>query len=61
MRAFALDNSLDVSETPVAREPHLHVGAIVPGADVDFPIAAAVPITFGGRYLRTNDVVRVGF
>jgi hypothetical protein len=39
------------------REPHLHIGAMDALSDESFPAARAVPVTFGGRYLRINDVI----
>ena len=39
-------------------EPHLHVGAVSAGSTKAWLEAAGVPITFDGRFLVINDVVR---
>jgi murein DD-endopeptidase MepM/ murein hydrolase activator NlpD len=40
------------------REPHLHVSAMAADSPVPWPLAAGAPITFDGRFLSMNDVVR---
>jgi murein DD-endopeptidase MepM/ murein hydrolase activator NlpD len=39
-------------------EPHLHVSAVDAESPEQWPHAVAVPITFDGRFLSINDVVR---
>lgn len=39
-------------------EPHLHVSAVAADSPEPWPQAAGVPITFDGRFLSINDVVR---
>jgi hypothetical protein len=39
-------------------EPHLHVSAMVARSGQSWPDAEAVPVTFDGRFLTINDVVR---
>jgi hypothetical protein len=39
-------------------EPHLHIGAMTASSGATWPDAEAVPLTFGGRFLAINDVVR---
>ena len=41
-------------------EPHLHVSAVAADSREPWPQTAGIPITFDGRFLSVNDVVRCG-
>jgi murein DD-endopeptidase MepM/ murein hydrolase activator NlpD len=47
-----------IGNSGFTNEPHLHVSAVAADSREPWPRAAGAPITFDGRFLAVNDVVR---
>jgi murein DD-endopeptidase MepM/ murein hydrolase activator NlpD len=47
-----------IGNSGFTQEPHLHVSAVAVDSREPWPQASGVPITYDGRFLSVNDVIR---